>query len=162
MRQILVVANQTLGGQGLLTAIQGRLDAGPAELWVLVPATEAHGSTDLAMLGPGGSAQITLPGGGAAGGATAEAAHHETDPVKVAERRLHDGLEKLRPLGAPVDGEVGDQDPLHAIGEVLARRKFDEIVISTLPSGVSRWLHTDLPSRVHRKFSLPVTTVTGH
>src|SRR5713226_8204653 len=51
--------------------------------------------------------------------------------------------------------------PLTAIGDALAVEEFDEIIISTLPSGISRWLGMDLPSRAERKFKLPVTTVTA-
>ena len=39
---------------------------------------------------------------------------------------------------------------------------FDEVIISTLPLGVSRWLGLDVPHRVERRFKVPVTTVTGH
>jgi GABA permease len=56
---------------------------------------------------------------------------------------------------------LGDPDPLKAIGEVLARDQFDEVIISTLPQRVSRWLHTDLPYKVQRRFDVPVTTITA-
>ena len=52
-------------------------------------------------------------------------------------------------------------DPLEAIGVVLHRHEFDEIILSTLPGRSSRWLATDLPSRVRRIHRLPVTQVTG-
>lgn len=67
----------------------------------------------------------------------------------------------LRSLGAVADGEVGDIHPLRAIGDVPAREDFDEIIISTLPQGISRWLKMDLPDRVARRFDLPVTHVVG-
>jgi hypothetical protein len=151
MRHVLVVANQTLGGQELLATVQERLDSGPAEFWIVVPATAATDDRDMALLGPGGSGA----------GSIVESPAHSEDAYQAASRRLQEALAQLASLGAPVDGEVGADDPLHAIEEALARRDVDEIIISTLPTHLSRWLHTDLPSRAQRKFDLPVTTVTA-
>jgi GABA permease len=61
--------------------------------------------------------------------------------------------------GAPVGGLTGGPDPLNAVKDAVATGDFDEIIISTLPLGVSRWLGMDLPHRAERKFKLPVTTV---
>ncbi len=58
----------------------------------------------------------------------------------------------------PVSGEVGDADPLAAIQDVLNRESVDEIIVSTLPARVSRWLHIDLPSKA-RGLGVPVTHV---
>jgi GABA permease len=44
-------------------------------------------------------------------------------------------LQRLHEAGAEADGEVGDPDPLKAIGNALARAQFDEIILSTLPRG---------------------------
>jgi CBS domain-containing protein len=60
--------------------------------------------------------------------------------------------------GAPVTGEVGDADPVAAIADALAKDRFHEIIVSTLPRRVSKWLRVDLPSKA-RGFSLPVTHV---
>ncbi len=68
-------------------------------------------------------------------------------------------LERLRATGATATGEVGPPDPLAAIGAVVQRGTYDELVISTLPTTVSRWLHIDLPRRAHRRFDLPVVHV---
>ena len=59
-----------------------------------------------------------------------------------------------------VEGLIGDQDPIRAVAGALAQEQYDEIVLSTLPARVSRWLHMDLPARLHR-FGLPVTVVTA-
>jgi hypothetical protein len=62
--------------------------------------------------------------------------------------------------GGHVDGIIGDTDPFVAIHQTLTTVGVDEIIISTLPVRVSRWLHRDLPSRV-KEFGLPVTVVTA-
>ncbi len=49
-----------------------------------------------------------------------------------------------------------------AMSEVLTRRKFDEVALSTLPAGVSRWLRQDIPHKVERKFNIPVKIIKTH
>ena len=62
-------------------------------------------------------------------------------------------------VGAPADGSVSPRhDPMDAIEETLHEEDFDEIILSTLPHAVSRWLHLDLPHRVAH-LGLPLTTV---
>ena len=62
--------------------------------------------------------------------------------------------------GGAVEGIVGDTDPFVAVQQVLEQDDFDELIISTLPVHVSRWLRRDLPHRVE-EFGLPVTVVTA-
>jgi hypothetical protein len=62
--------------------------------------------------------------------------------------------------GGQVDGIVGDTDPFVAVRETLERERFDEVIVSTLPTHVSHWLRLDLPARVKR-LGLPVTVVTA-
>lgn len=144
MKRCLVVANQTLGGVALLSAIRERLDAGPHHFHVLAPAT------------PSSYLRWALQAQAAGGEALADAKGRQ-----YAERRLRAELDRLRSIGAEADGEVGDVHPMRAISETMVREQFDEIIISTLPPGVSRWLKMDLPDRVARRFDLPVTHVVG-
>ena len=55
---------------------------------------------------------------------------------------------------------VGAPEPLDAIQDAVNLHGFDEIILSTLPKRVSRWLHLDLPSKLNG-LGLPVTTVTA-
>ena len=141
--RVLVVANQTLTGRDLLELIKAKMAEGSYELFLLVPATpRAHRNPDAPV--PGLNAPLDS----------------EDDDFAGARKRLELGLTAIRGLGATVDGTVGDPDPVKAIQEVLSRQQFDEIILSTLPSGVSRWLGQDLPRKVERRFHLPVTVVT--
>lgn len=133
MERFLVVANQTLGGEHLIDEVQRRLRAGPCCFHVVVPVTPVaeHG--------------------------TWNEGHSRVE----AEKRLDVALDRFRDLGADVTGELGDQSPVLAISDALRQQAFDGIILSTLPSGVSRWLKLDLPHRVERDFALPVTHVVA-
>jgi|ERR1035441_7805958 hypothetical protein len=62
--------------------------------------------------------------------------------------------------GAHVEATVGDADPFIAIKSALESSPFDEVIVSTLPHRVSRWLRLDLPAHVER-LGVPVTVVTA-
>lgn len=148
MRRYLIVANQTLGADALAQSVADRVAAGPCEFWLVVPATAA---TDLAP--------ASFP---AMGGVPVSVHASPAAARALAQQRLDSALEGLRASGAVVDGEVGDPDPMQAIEAALKGRQIDEVVVSTLPGRMSRWLRQDLPGRVERKFHLPVTQVTSH
>jgi flavin-binding protein dodecin len=150
VRRFLVVANETIGTAGLDAALEERAHAGPSEFHVLVPVS-TRGFQMVATMGDPASGFI--PPDGTLYAAAREDAYHE------ANQRLEQLLEHLRSKGATATGEVGPSDPLAAIDAVVRRGTYDEIVISTLPTTVSRWLHLDLPSRAHRRFHLPVAHV---
>lgn len=134
MRRYLIVANQTLLGEPLLDRVRECLAAGPSQFHIVVPATHAPG----------------------------RAAMREDRDRAFAAKRLADGLERFRALGVDVEGEVGDARPMDAIRDVMLHAApFNEIIVSTLPPGISRWLHQDLPHRIHRTFELPTSTVTA-
>ena len=62
--------------------------------------------------------------------------------------------------GGQVEARIGDEDPFVAVRDAVAGGDFDEVIISTLPAHVSRWLRRDLPARVER-LGLPVQVVTA-
>jgi hypothetical protein len=132
MRHYLVVANQTLRQPELTEKIRACNEAGPCDFFLLVPATRAHGPVRWTP----------------------------ADAYAVARRRLDGALERFRALGADVVGDVGVPSPVLAIGELLRRRSFDVLILSTLPVGPSQWLRGDVPVRIHQLFNLPVELVT--
>ena len=134
MRRYLVVSNQTLSSEALVEKVRSCLAAGPCQFHVVVPAT--HGRDHLTWT--------------------------EGHDRAIARERLEAALDRLRGLGAEADGEVGDARPMDAVADaLLARPGFDEIILVTLPPGVSRWLRQDLPHRVERTFNLPVSHVVA-
>ena len=129
---VLVVAHQTAATQGLLDAVRERSERGPAKFHLVVP-RQPHGM------------------------------HKVVDPQDVEDDEaaavLSDALPRLADAaGTSVTGALGDSEPLMAIQDAITRDGYDEIIISTLPLGVSRWLHLDLISKA-RALGLPVTHV---
>jgi hypothetical protein len=91
---------------------------------------------------------IPAPAGGSAG-------------RDAAQERLDEVLDALRAEGLEVQGHVGDHDPVVAFHETWNPRTFDEVVVSTLPTGSSRWLAIDLPHRFEKMSGVPVTHVVA-
>lgn len=147
MRQILVVANQTLGGEQLKDAVRDRITQGPCEFTLVVPVALASGDVAADFMSEVPRDWASSP--------TYEAARIQ------AVRRLGAGIRALSECGATVDGDIGVQNPVDAVGHCLAIRSYDEIIVSTLPAQLSRWLLRDVPHRIQRKYKLPVTTVTA-
>ena len=56
---------------------------------------------------------------------------------------------------------LGDPDPLAAVMDAIHFDTYDEVVVSTMPRHVSRWLRLSLPHRVGAATGLPVTHVVG-
>ena len=131
---ILVVANRTAESPELLEALRTRAVHGPCEFTLLVPAT-AHGIAWAADMNSGG----------------AEAEEHRKAFV-----------EELRREGLNVrDAKVGDPDPLAALCDECNFRDYDELIVSTLPLKVSKWLHLDLPRKARAATGLPVQHVVA-
>ena len=79
-----------------------------------------------------------------------------------ARARLESACQRLRAAGLEVEGSLAhDADPLGAVHEAWDPAKYDEIVVCTLPTGVSKWLQVDLPHRVAKATDAPVTHVVA-
>jgi hypothetical protein len=129
---VLVVAHQTAATPRLLDAVRERAKTGPAVFHLVVPRA-AHGLHKLA------------------------------DPEDTQQDEAQSVLEAALPklseaAGHEVTGSIGDPEPLMAIHDAINLGSYDEIIVSTLPLGVSRWLKLDLISKT-RALGLPVTHV---
>jgi hypothetical protein len=89
------------------------------------------------------------------------APHPGAEGREEARHMLEDKLARLREAGLEVEGAIGDHDPLTAATDAYDPQRFDEIFISTLPTGSSKWLQVDLPHRVERATGVPVTHVVA-
>ena len=150
VRRVLVVANKTLAGEKLPVLVRDRVAEGPTEFHVLVPQ-------------PSPTAVYVDPATGLTDPAT-QRAHVENRAIARAE--AEERLETFRTLFADLDmtmtGEVALGDPVVATSRVMQRATFDEIIVSTNPPGLSRWLRLDLPTRLERAFDVPVTAIIQH
>ena len=132
--RVLVVANRTAATPALIEAVRERAARGPCVFTLLVP----H---------------------------TASGLHRVVDPEDQGQNEAEETLELAVPLlekaaGAPIEGIVGDPEPLAAIQDAVNLHGYDELIISTLPKRFSRWLRLDLPHKA-AGLGLPVTTVTA-
>ena len=132
MRSYLVVGNQTLDSPELAEAVADRMATGPATFHIVVPATPIQR------------------------GLTWD----EDEARAAAQARLDDVLVRLRSTGATVTGEIGHRDPVEATEDALRGREVDEVLLSTLPPGISRWLGQDVPTRLKGSVLVPVTVIT--
>jgi GABA permease len=152
VKRYLIIANQTLAGDTIPRLVAERVAAGPSEFHLLVPATRSK-ETQRLMTG------VADPMSGYTVVAPEDLSVARARDHRNAEERLSTFLDRLADHSSVLTSEVGGHDPFAAVGRVLERSSFDEIIVSTLPSAVSRWLKMDLPSRVERAYSIPVVVV---
>lgn len=142
LRRYLVLANVTLLSPDLQEVILERVGRpGPSHVHLVLPTTRD-----------------------AAAAAAEDLTHHRPWPggpaeVRSARNRLRTSLDRLGQLGVVATGEVIDADPVRAALVVVGASRFDEVIVSTLPAPVSRWLRMDAPSRLRRRLDVPVTHV---
>jgi Ca2+/Na+ antiporter len=131
-RRILVIANETVGGEALRDQIERRGEGLRSEVLVVSPALNSplrHWASD-------------------------------EDPARAeARRRLEASLQRLRESGIEARGEVGDADPLQAIEDAVGTFGPDEIIISTHPEGRSHWLERGVVTGARERFAVPITHV---
>lgn len=131
--RVLVVANETVGGEELLVEIRNRTRGRDSEILVVTPALTAS-----------------------------RAAHWASDvdeAIELARQRMELSLIELDRLGIKAKGEIGDSDPNVAIEDALRIFAADEIVISTHPPDRSRWLEHGVVERARGEIDLPITHV---
>lgn len=134
MTEILVVANETLGGRRLLEAVRARVKAaGDAHLMIVVPQSKPRHGTVIYDEAVRDSARV----------------------------RLELAVDFLREEGIEARGEVGDPDPFAATLDAVGDRRPDEIIISTFPAASSGWLRRDLVERVAEATGVPVQHVVS-
>ncbi|WP_205699619.1 hypothetical protein [Conexibacter sp. SYSU D00693] len=133
--RVLVVAHRTAATPALLDAVRRRAAEGPARFTLLVP-NPAHGLHR-----------------------AVDPEDHGRDEAQVTVGLAVPLLEEA--AGSPVESIVGVASPIDAVADALhLHGPFDEVLVSTLPRRLSRWLHMDLPAKLNG-FGLPVTTVTA-
>jgi hypothetical protein len=131
MAEILVLANETIGGEKLLDAIRERHAQGDARFHVVVPQIRPRHGNVIYDEAVRDSAQV----------------------------RVDLALAFMREEGIEGRGEVGDRDPLNAAKDAIAEYGIDEIIVSTLPASSSGWMKRDLIEALESETGLPVTHV---
>lgn len=131
-RRVLVVSNETIGGEELMNVIGEIALAGQTEFFVVSPALNSRLRTWTS---------------------------DEDGARAVAQRRLDSTLARLASIGIDARGTVGDLDPLVAVEDAVRTFHPDEVVISTHPPGRSNWLERGVVQAVRERFELPVKHV---
>ena len=131
-RRILVIANETVGGEELLAILRQKAEGVRSRVLVVCPALNSPVRTW---------------------------ASDEDGARAAAQTRLDASLAQLARDGIQAEGEVGDGDPVQAIEDALRTFGADEIVISTHPEGRSNWLERDVVGSARERFAVPITHV---
>jgi hypothetical protein len=131
MAEILVLANETIGGEKLLDAVRERHAQGDASFHVVVPLTRPRHGNVIYDEAVRDSAQV----------------------------RVDLALAFMREEGIQGAGEVGDGDPLNAAKDAVAAHGISEIIVSTLPAQSSGWMKRDLIEALEAETGLPVKHV---
>jgi nucleotide-binding universal stress UspA family protein len=131
-RRILVIANETVGGERLRDEIHSRSVGYDEHVLVVTPALNTH---------------------------LRHWASDEDNARVEAQKRLDASLDRLRAAGIDAKGEVGDAEPVQAMEDALRLFGADEIIISTHPEGRSHWLEKGIVETARERFAVPITHV---
>jgi GABA permease len=131
-RRILVVANETVGGDELFRAIGELSLAGRSRFYVVCPALNSRLRTWTS----------------------------DEDPARAAaQARLDATLAHLSSVGIDARGDVGDVDPLVAVEDAVRQFHPDELLVSTHPEGRSNWLERGVVDALRRRYDVPLQHV---
>jgi GABA permease len=132
-RRVLVVANETVGGEALLEEIRNRCRGHNCEILIVTPALPAsraqHWASDV------------------------------DEAIELARQRMELSVLEIERLGLKARGEIGESDPNLAIEDALRVFPADEIVLSTHPPERSHWLERNVVERARQEIDLPITHV---
>jgi hypothetical protein len=131
-RRILVIANETVGGEELFALLDTKAEGVDEEMLLICPALNSRVRTWTS----------------------------DEDPARAdAQERLDASLARLAAAGVSARGEIGDGDPLQALEDALREFPADEIVVSTHPPGRSHWLEQGVVEQARHRYDVPVTHV---
>ena len=130
-KRILVIANETVGGQALIEAVKAHAAAGPIVVNVVCPQNQPRAGYVI----------------------------YDENVRSAAEQRLSVTLTALRDEGIEASGQVMDPDPYAATMDALAVYGADEIIVSTHPETRSGWLRRGLVDRIRGEVQVPVEHV---
>ena len=131
MKEVLVVANRTLGGAKLLDAVRARAAQGDVRFRLVVPQSDPRAGLVI----------------------------YDEAVRESAQARVDLALSLVAGESIDATGEVGDADPFLATMDAIALRRPDEIIVSTYPAVSSGWLRRDLIERIRNASGLPVEHV---
>lgn len=146
MSGYVVVANRTLGGEELTRQLGERIASDKsARFRVVVPV--APPSLGLFEVG------------GAMGGMPVVDLESREEAKRLAGARLDELLAWFRAVGVHADGALVTGDPVASIERAVSDTQASEVLISTLPAPLSKWLRLDLPQRLRRRVDVPLTVI---
>jgi hypothetical protein len=131
-RRILVVANETVGGDELRDLLERKAEGVAEEILLVCPALNSRVRTWTS---------------------------DEDGARAAAQERLDASLARLHAEGVTARGEIGDGDPLQALEDSLRTFPADEIVVSTHPPGRSHWLEQGVVEQARLRYDVPITHV---